>query len=375
MMKEEKIDHFCILTTNPHRYGFIEGTSEYETIGKSKVIRFKIPQHQNSFLKQIITFIVYSIKTIIFSLKNYNKYDCLLITSSRLGTAMLGFVLSRIMNKPLAIDIRDIFSDVLSSIYPSKNPMFRILIKMVNKIEVMIIRHAVWINFVSPGFKNFFDDNIYNIKPNTYTNGIDKIFIDNRKISLNKTKINYQKPLKILYAGNIGYGQGLEKIIVPLAKFYTDEIFFTVIGDGSSKHLLLDEIKRKNILNIKLEDPIDRISLLNYYNKADALFIHLNDIPAFNRVLPSKVFEYATFDKPVFAGVSGVASKFISENINGFYIFPPKNFNKAKTQIESVLNRKKNTIIDNTDFIQKYERSLIMSNMVKSLIHEIWIKR
>ena len=371
MIKEEKINRFCILTTNPHRYGILEVTKENETIGKGKIVRFSVPQHKNIFLKQIITFIVYSIKTIVFTLKNYNEYDFILITSSRFGTAMLGFILSKATNKPLAIDIRDIFSDGLSSINQSKTLIFRLLIKMINKFEVMIIRHASWINFVSPGFKNYFNDNIYNIEPKTYTNGIDKIFIENRKDSLNKREINYQKPLKILYAGNIGYGQGLEKIIIPLAKNFTDEIIFLVIGDGSSKHLLLDEIKNNNIINIRLQDPVDRISLLNYYNEADALFIHLNNIPALNRVLPSKIFEYATFEKPIFAGVSGIASKFISENINGFYIFPPKNFNEAKIQIESVMKRKRNTIIDNTDFINKFKRSNIMTDMVKNIIESI----
>ena len=43
--------------------------------------------------------------------------------------------------------------------------------------------------------------------------------------------------------------------------------------------------------------------LLNYYNQANILFLHLNSIKAFEKVLPSKIFEYAASNKPILAGV------------------------------------------------------------------------
>ena len=39
--------------------------------------------------------------------------------------------------------------------------------------------------------------------------------------------------LRITYAGNIGYGQGLEKTVINKSQYFKDKIFFQLIGDGS----------------------------------------------------------------------------------------------------------------------------------------------
>ena len=63
--------------------------------------------------------------------------------------------------------------------------------------------------------------------------------------------------------------------------------------------------------------------LLEHYRKADILFLHLNNFRAFEKVLPSKIFEYAATGKPILAGVSGYASKFLREQIVGVQVFNP----------------------------------------------------
>ena len=374
LIDDKRVNRFLVVTTIPHRYGFIKNYDKYEVSGKKVIIRNKIPQHNNRFFKQIFTFFVYAIQTIIQSINNRKNYDLIIITSSRFGTAFLGYLVSKITGKPLAIDIRDIFSDGLKSLNISDSPMIKIIIRLITAIEIKIIRHASWINFVSPGFVDFFKHKLNITNPKVYTNGIDKAFIDNRLVNRKKNTNRKKNPFKILYAGNIGYGQSLDKIIIPLAKHFKDLITFKIIGDGSLKDSLFNEIHNNKLLNIKLNEPKNRESLINEYNNADALFINLNDIQAFKRVIPSKIFEYATFEKPVIAGVSGVASQFINDNINGFYIFYPNNFEEAKQQLNKIMNDKGTTKIDNTEFVQKYKRTLIMKSMVNSILEEIWLK-
>ena len=68
----------------------------------------------------------------------------------------------------------------------------------------------------------------------------------------------FSKSMRIVYAGNIGYGQGLEKIIIPLAISMNKEINFTIIGDGSSKHEIVNKIKKFNLTNIEILKPLNR---------------------------------------------------------------------------------------------------------------------
>jgi hypothetical protein len=372
LLREQSVNHLYIYTTQPHRYGGMENFRTENKQSKSTVVKFKIPQHNNVFFRQVYSFLIYAIKSFVFSIKNRKQIDLILITSSRFGTSFLGFITSKVLKKPLAIDIRDIFSDNLNSFNNSNSFLIKFLIKIIKKIEIIIIRHAKWKNFVSPGFLEYYDPGSFNMDHmKIYTNGIDEIFVDNRILQNSNIKNNYNnsaKIINILYAGNIGYGQALEKILIPLAKFFREKIVFEVIGDGNSKIKLINQIEKFNIHNIKLYDPISRNKLLNYYNKTDCLLLHLNDIKAFERVIPSKIFEYATFEKPVLAGLSGTARRFIEKNLNGFYLFPPNDLDFAKTQMNKILSDIHDKKINNSKFIHKYQRSVLMKKMAKDIV-------
>ena len=143
---------------------------------------------------------------------------------------------------------------------------------------------------------------------------------------------------------------------------------FLIIGDGGAKSLLQKEIEKKGINNVILKNPISRIELQKVYRTADYLFLHLNDYPAFRKVLPSKIFELATFKKPILAGVSGFSAKFINDEINNSFVFNPCDY---KALANHLLNCKENLNIDRSDFIQKFKRSIINEKMATSILNYI----
>ena len=300
----------------------------------------------------------------IFSLRYLRKIDVVFITSSKFGTAFLGYIIAFIFRKKLAVDIRDVFSDNINSLKISKFFLMKGLIKKIYYFEKKILSYAIWINIVSPGFLKYEHFKIHKNKINVFTNGIDDIFINNRK--KNKSKNKFAKPINITYAGNIGYGQGLEKTLIPISKHFGSEIKFNIIGDGSSAKILENKIKIENVSNINIIDPVPRSSLIKFYNNADILFLQLNDIKAFNNVLPSKIFEYGSFDKPILAGVSGTAKNFIQKNLSQSFIFHPNDPNEGIEKLNQIINLK-NIVINNSDFVNNFNRVKIINEMTKSI--------
>ncbi len=71
------------------------------------------------------------------------------------------------------------------------------------------------------------------------------------------------------------------------------------------------------------------------------------------KVLPSKLFEYAAFDKPIIAGVGGYASQFIRENLSNYILFAP-------TDIESMVEQMKfdRGNQEQGDFVNKFARKI-----------------
>lgn len=374
IINSSDVDFVTILTTHPQRYGQMDGVNNFELESNYKILRFTTPKHNNSFLKQIVSFIFFAKKAYKYAIKNSSEYDIIFATTSRLGTGFLGYQISKKTKKYLYLDIRDIFSDNLKSLKLFKNFLGSFFLKLIAKIESKIIKSSKWVNFVSEGFNSY--THISNLKKEYkyFTNGIDDIFVDNFN-QLKKKSFKIKKsPLLITYAGNIGYGQGLELIIIPLALHYKDKILFRIIGDGNSKALIENEIIKHNLDNIDLMKPIDRIQLLDYYNSTDVLFLHLNDIPSFENVLPSKIFDYGALNKPILAGVKGYAKNFLSKNLQSAYLFDPCDKSMAIKQIDKIILDGVNNI-NNDEFVKCFSRKKIMNEMLSDIVNNYKSKK
>ena len=357
LSKNSSID---VLTTTPNRY------SSYNVISKNNeyfeginIYRIKVANHGNNIFNQSKSFLFFFLGSIKFV---FNKdYDLIYASSGRLMTAFLAAIIAKYKKVPLYLDIRDIFLETILEILPKKYSYF--LRGPINLIENYTINKAKKINLVSEGFKEYFINKYKNLNLSYYTNGIDKIF-------LNKPVINIEKKDKkiILYAGNIGDGQALDKILPNLALKLKNKFNFVIIGDGSKLEILKKEIKKLNLNNIQFIKPLSRDKLILHYLKSDILFLHLDEKLAFQKVLPSKIFEYASSNKPILAGVSGYPKNFIEKNIDNSAVFQPCNIKEALIALEKL--DLAHTPREN--FINRYNRIKIMKNMAEDILNNIY---
>ena len=348
-----------IITTLPNRYSsFSVDAKKVEKEGKTTIHRVALPSHKSGMTDQIRAFFTYyrEARNIVAN----ENYDVVYATSSRLFTAFLG---ARIANKkriPLYLDIRDIFVDTIKDVLSPKVALF---VKPVfSAIEKYTFRRAQRINLVSRGFKQYFEQRYPEIEYRWYTNGIDKEFLDIKPVEEADTK--KFKVLQVTYAGNLGEGQGLHKILPQLAKMLEGRVEFNIIGDGGRKVQLEDELTSNGVINVKMLPPVNRSELIAIYQKSDILFLHLNDYPAFNKVLPSKIFEYAAMGKPVWAGVSGYAAEFLNAEVENSAVFEPGNHQQALQLLDSL----DIMLTKREGFITKYSRKNIMTKMAEDLV-------
>lgn len=347
-----------VITTQPNRYKSI--AKEAPTVQKHKgllIRRIRTNQHNSSFLGQSIAFVAY-LKGVLKAI-NGNDYDLIFATSGRLMTAFLGAYISRKLKKPLYLDIRDIFTDTIGDVLPFK--FGKLLKPIFLALEHYTINASSKVNLVSAGFLLYFKKCYPNKEFHLFTNGIDNQFL---KAQTRKIIKKNSKELIVLYAGNIGEGQGLHKIIPKLAKKTQGKLIFKIIGDGSRVSKLLSAVSSLGCKNVVYLPPVKRDALIKIYKSADILFLHLNDFNAFKKVLPSKLFEYAVTGKPIWAGVSGYGRDFITSKIENAAVFLPCNIDSA------LLNFKKLDIktIPRTKFADEFARDKIMKNMAKQIV-------
>ena len=206
-----KID---VITTTPNRYHSLNNLDP-KNINNNKVSinRITLSQHRNGILDQAKCFALFCFS--VRRLTSKKKWDIVIATSSRLMTASLATYIAKQSNSKIYLDIRDLFTDTINDI--SKHKFLRILMPIFYILEKWTFKSANKLNIVSAGFLDYIVKIAPKVSTSTYTNGVDEMFVKNNFLS----KKTISKPL-ILYAGNIGHGQGLHKIIPDIANSLKD---------------------------------------------------------------------------------------------------------------------------------------------------------
>lgn len=354
--------HIELITTLPNRYHSFsqaakEGAASKEQHSRLTIHRVALPEHQSGMRDQSRAFYAYARE--VARISQWQTFDLVFATSSRLMTATLGAWLSRRLKAPLYLDIRDIFVDTLKDVLPAKvswlaKPVF-------GRLENWTLRQAEGINLVSEGFLEYFKPRYPERHFSLYTNGIDEEFLGAAPVSVSPIG---SQPRTIVYAGNMGEGQGLHEIVPSLAKRLEGRARFVLIGDGGRRPCLEKMLAEAECSNVEIRDPVTRDELIALYQQADVLFLHLNDYSAFRKVLPSKLFEYGALGKPILAGVSGYAARFIEKHLNNAQVFPPCDPQGG----EKAFSALRAETAPRETFTRTFARSNIMQDMAQDVL-------
>jgi len=349
-----------LYTTLPNRYSTFKSEAlEYEELDNLRIHRIKLPTHKSGMIDQVLSFSKFYWK--VRKLNKGTKADLVFASSSRLFTAFLGYKIAKKNKVPLILDVRDIFVDTMSDVL-KPSVIKPIIILLLKRVENKTFNYANHINLISEGFKEYFLKFKENTNFSFFSNGIDDEFL-NYEHSSNQIKSDINK--LIIYAGNIGEGQGLHKIIPQSAKFLGKNFTFLIYGDGGAKAMLQNEIDKLKLKNVIIKNPVSRSELRVIYNSADYLLIHLNNYSAFKKVLPSKIFELATFPKTILAGVNGYSANFINKEVSDSYVFNPCDISALVSFLKT---NKQSEHIDRNKFKTKFDRSLINNQFSSKIL-------
>lgn len=345
-----------VITTSPNRY---DGMQLDETAAEQpgvRVTRIPVGTHKSGIRDQAHSFGQYAAGALKHAARA--KPDLILATSSRLFTAATAALIARRTGKPLYLDIRDIFTETIGDVFPASTTRFAL--PLINQIEKFTLRRADHINVVSPAFVEFLAPRAGHGNFSVFTNGIDAEFLQPARPAEGRRA----RPLVVI-AGNMGEGQGLHHIIPALAAA-RPHVDFRLIGGGGRRAALEQALKDAQVGNVELVSPLPRKAIPAEYAGADVLMLHLNDVPAFKRVIPSKIFEYAATGLPVVAGVAGHARDFAEQEIAGCYLFPPCDVAGGLAALDRALDGPAR--FDRSAFVARYRRDAIMDRIAGEVV-------
>ena len=301
--KRATVSRIDVFTSTPTRWGARKVPfDEPEFTSKTNIYRYKPSFLMNHTVGQLFEFLRFQY----FVLKKVKKqnYNLVFASSSKLGTATLGAIISRNKKIKYYLDIRDLFILTIDEYF--KSPLFKPLKSFIKVLNAYTISNANRINCLSPGFIETVARDNPNVHISNFHHGI-------RKLNQNYTSKSSEVSQKYaLYAGNIGFGQGIENIISKLGEALPGDMEFLIYGDGSEGAKIKEKIKSHK--NIHLYSPISTYELSIKYGEAEILILCLNSSSAFKSSIPSKLFEYLGTEKPILAFCGGTTKNFVEQH-------------------------------------------------------------
>lgn len=181
-----------------------------------------------------------------------------------------------------------------------------------------------------------------------------------------KNKIKNKKKYNFIFAGNIGGGQDIDKVL----KFYTlipDEILdkFYVVGDGITSYKIKKNKRQNTGKKIIFKSKLSQGNYIKFLEKMDFGIVSINDkIQSVN--FPGRLFSYLMANKPVIllTEKNNELSRFVKSNKIGINI-SNRNLSLNKFMGIKKINKK---LIKNDFYIYNFlKRNFSLSKVVNKI--------
>ena len=223
----------------------------------------------------------------------------------------------------------------------------------------------------SPSFETYFKDVLHIDNVNTFVpqSALHTIKECDEVYPFDKDKFH------ILYCGNIGTVQMVEKIPLAMKDIGNDKIHFDIIGYGTN-----DEILKERIQELHLEDkityhgPIRSIDTKKYFLGADALYVSLKNDGYVGKTIPNKLVMAMAFNKPILAMLDGDGKDVLASAKGGITI--NEEISSLKEGIEHIASLSKDTLKEMGEnnykyYLDNFDLDIVSKKIEKELIELI----
>ncbi|MES2319270.1 MAG: glycosyltransferase family 4 protein [Pseudomonadota bacterium] len=336
-----------VITTSPHRYKERDPGPWEAQLAQDGILIHR----QHAGPGRLLGFARFACR--VFRSTANQHYDVVFATSARLGTAAVAARIAEAKACPLLLDLRD---DVVGDVRTLFGGIGKLIAPALVAVERFAFSRAASVSLVSLGHVRHFRQAWPSTDFLFVPHGVPAAFGSPTPWKLAKRDAR----TLVMYAGTIGEAQAIHRIIPGLALHLRASHDFVIIGGGSRRNELARRVA--HLPNVTLRPPVAQLELAHLYADADILFASLEPGSAFDLVVPSKLFEMIASGKPIVAGVSGEAARFLKRNAPDARLFPPGDLDGA---IDAFKFRANSHRTDRSQFLGMYGQDAVVAPLAR----------
>ena len=258
------------------------------------------------------------------ALKEYAKRpEVVIATSPQLLVALSGYWLARMKRVPFVFEVRDLWPESLSAV--GVGGEHGLLNRGLRAIAGFLYRKADHIVVVTDAFRTHLIRkwNVPAEKISVVENGVEPEMFAPVDASEVKSELGLQGKFVVCYIGTMGMAHGLGTLVDAAKKLAElPDVRFLVVGEGAEKQAIVELARRRGVSNIVFLDQQAREKIPALISAADACMVLLKKTDVFQTVIPTKMLEFMSCQRPVILGVDGQAREVLERARAGVFIEP-----------------------------------------------------
>jgi len=271
------------------------------------------------FLKRTLDYISFGVGSFIAGL--FLGCDVIIATSPQFFSALSARSLGAVRRKPWIMEVRDIWPESIKQVGGMKDS---VVMRYLEWEEVRCYRKAVGIVTVTDSFvevirKKGIDAGKFAV----VKNGANlELFRPRPKNEPLVASLGLQGKFVVGYIGTHGMAHKLDFIVQCAGKVVDSRVHFLFIGDGAEKKSVVALATSLGVTNVTFMDSVAKDAIAEYLSITDVALVPLRRSDLFTTVIPSKIFENASMQKPILLGVDGEARALVESYGAGLFFEP-----------------------------------------------------
>lgn len=274
-------------------------------------------------VRRMLNYISFMV-TSLMGLSRAQRPDFLFVESPPLFLGVPAVLVAWRWRVPLIFNVADLWPDSVKELGLMRDGF---LLRLAARLEDWCYQKATFVNAVTEGIWQILVEK-KNVPPEKVLflpNGVDtELFMPREPEHKLAQELGLDKKQVILYAGTLGYAQGLEVAVEAMARLRREApgVCLVFIGDGSERsrlERLVQQLDLNNILFLPPNRPEYVARLLSF---TVAGLVTLKDLPLFEGARPSKIFPIMACGKPVIYSGRGEGATIVKQAQAGLVVPP-----------------------------------------------------
>jgi glycosyltransferase involved in cell wall biosynthesis len=283
------------------------------------------PSLHRGLLGQLMAFCTFALASLVAGLR-VRDVDVVLATSPPLFQAFSAWLVSAVKQRPLVLEIRDLWPDFIIEMGKLTNPL---AIFLARRVERFLYWRADRFIVNSPAYVDYLTSKgVARAVITLIPNGADpSMFVEGPEIEKSaaaiRTRYGLTEKFVAMYAGAMGPANNLEVLLEAAAKLRSESrIHIVLVGGGKSRDQLERRARDLDLDNVTFAGPQSKADMCAFLHAADVCVATLQDISMFRLTYPNKVFDYLAAGRPIVLGIDGVIREVVEDARAGMFVQP-----------------------------------------------------